>query len=305
MKELLNTSHAHDISSGPDEVDIVLAELFSRVGERVRKAREKKGISRRVLSEISGVSPRYLAQLEAGAGNISIGLLKRVALALDSRMEWLVGDAGQAEANSRRFLELFMAANPAAKAAAIELLQNGATGHYRAQRICLLGLRGAGKSTLGRMAAERLNIRFVELNREIESSAGMAVGDIISLYGQDGYRQLESAELDKVIDAHERVVLAVGGGIVNETATYAKLQAYFHTVWVKASPQEHMSRVRAQGDERPMEGNPKAMEQLQMILRSRQRLYEKALATLDTTDKTKDASLDELVSIIDANHFLG
>ena len=291
--------------SASNDADRALDELFTKVGERVRKGRERKGISRRILSEISGVSPRYLAQLEAGAGNISIGLLERVALALDTRIEWLVGDDAQTDIDARHFMQLFQAADPSAQAEAIRMLEDAANGHDRAQRICLLGLRGAGKSTLGRLVADRLGMRFVELNREIENSAGMQVGDIISLYGQDGYRQLENSELNKVIDDHQRVMLAVGGGIVSEASTYSNLLGHFHTVWVKASPQEHMSRVREQGDERPMEGNPKAMEQLKMILRARERLYERASVTLDTSGKTEDVSLEELVSIISANHFAG
>lgn len=304
MAELLQTPPVRELVGNDDKVEQALTHLFEKVGDRVRKGRENKGISRRVLSECSGVSPRYLAQLEAGAGNISIGLLKRIAIALDTRIEWLVGEDDRSDPNTRHFLQLLKTASPAAKEAAIRLLEDDTAGQDRAKRICLLGLRGAGKSTLGRLVAERLQMPFIELNREIESSAGMQVGDIISLYGPDGYRQLESSELNKVIDAHSDVVLAAGGGLVTEAATYSNLLSHFHTVWVKASPQEHMNRVREQGDERPMEGNPRAMDQLKMILRAREGLYKKANATLDTSGKSIDQTVDELASIIRAHQFL-
>ncbi|QBF33862.1 helix-turn-helix transcriptional regulator [Thalassococcus sp. S3] len=280
------------------EADRIVTALIHRVGDRVRKARERKGIPRRVLSEISGVSPRYLAQLEAGEGNISIGLLQRIAIALDHRIEWLMGEDDPWSSDALRVADLFRAAGSDVQQAVLRTLLPEPEETMRAHRICLIGLRGAGKSTLGALAGEALGVPFVELNREIEAQSGMPVEEVMALYGPEGYRKLEAQALSRVITRHDRMILAVAGGIVAEPETYTKLLAHFHTIWVRTSPDEHMSRVRAQGDERPMAGNPEAMEQLKSILTSREALYEKAVAQLDTSGKTVDRSRDELLALI-------
>jgi XRE family aerobic/anaerobic benzoate catabolism transcriptional regulator len=228
-------------------------------------------LSRRELAARSGVSPRYLAQLEGGSGNISIGLLQKVAVALGQPIGWFV--------------------------AAVD-------GSERGQRLCLIGLRGAGKSTLGRLIGSKFGVPFVELNREIEALGGMAIGEIMSLYGADGYRRLESEALEKVASEHQRMVLAVAGGIVADGATYDRLLARFHTVWVKASPRDHMERVRAQGDTRPMAGNPQAMAQLQAILSEREMAYGKAQAILDTAGRSVEQSAADLSALIEARGWL-
>ncbi|MBM2575129.1 helix-turn-helix transcriptional regulator [Jannaschia sp. Os4] len=271
--------------------------LLARVGERVRRARTMRGLPRRVLSDRSGVSPRYLAQLEAGEGNVSIALLDRVAAALDHPIEWFVTPADPAaEDDLARMAALWRDAAPDARARALDLLSADRAGR-RAGRVALVGLRGAGKSTLGAALAERLDVPFVELNAVIAADAGMAAGEIIALYGQEGYRRLEAAALEEVAGAHARVVLAVGGGIVAEADTYATLLGRFHTVWLRAAPEEHMARVRAQGDERPMAGNPAAMEQLRSILTSREALYARAGRVLDTSGKAVGDSLAELEAV--------
>jgi XRE family aerobic/anaerobic benzoate catabolism transcriptional regulator len=155
------------------------------------------------------------------------------------------------------------------------------------------------------MAGKALGLPFVELNREIEAQAGMPVDEVMALYGQEGYRRLESQAVNAIIARHDRVILAVAGGIVVEPETYNTLLGHFHTIWVKTSPDEHMARVRAQGDERPMAGNPEAMEQLKSILTSRESLYERAIAQLDTSGRTVDASLEHLLDIIRDRQFLG
>ncbi|MGP6088987.1 helix-turn-helix transcriptional regulator [Antarctobacter jejuensis] len=282
-----------------------VAVLMARVGERVRQAREQRGIPRRVLSETSGVSPRYLAQLEGGEGNISIGLLMRVAAALDFRMDWLVSEEDPWTSDVQQVAEMYRRAEPPVQAQVREILIDGAPGGRRAQRLCLIGLRGAGKSTLGRMVGEALGVPFVELNREIAELGGMPVGEIMALYGQEGYRKLEADALDRVIAGHEQVVLAVGGGIVAEPGTYNRLLAHFHTVWLKAAPEEHMARVRAQGDTRPMAGQPEAMAQLRSILQAREILYERAHAQLDTSGATPEEALERLKTLIAAERFLG
>ncbi len=281
-----------------------VSSLLLQVGERVRDARERKGIPRRVLSEISGVSPRYLAQLEVGQGNISIGLLKRVAVALDHKIEWLVGDEDPWTSEALQVAEKFRSADRGTKDKVLHALSPENSANARSERVCLIGLRGAGKSTLGRLAAEKLEVPFLELNKEIELHGGMPVGEVMALYGQEGYRKLESDALDRVVASHDRVVLAVAGGVVAEPPTFSKLLAKFHTVWIKASAIEHMNRVSAQGDERPMAGNPEAMDQLQSILRSREALYQRAEAHLDTSGASLDVSLAQLLEIIARRKFL-
>jgi XRE family aerobic/anaerobic benzoate catabolism transcriptional regulator len=291
------------VSSVRDEAEV--GRLMAMVGERVRKARELKGISRRVLSDLSGVSQRYLAQLEAGSGNISIGLLWRVAEALDHRIEWLVGEEDPWSSEEMRVAELYRSADGARRRRVMEILEPDAPEALRAQRICLIGLRGAGKSTLGRLIGEELGLPFVELNLEIAEQAGMAVDEVMALYGQEGYRRLEAQALERVVQTSDALVLAVAGGIVSEPRTYGFLLRHFHTVWLRATPEEHMMRVRAQGDERPMAGNPKAMDELRSILTSREALYARAEAEVNTSGLSLEASREQLLETIRAHGFLG
>ncbi|EEE35804.1 regulator of the anaerobic catobolism of benzoate BzdR [Rhodobacteraceae bacterium KLH11] len=286
------------------EMERAISALMIQVGTRVRNARERKGISRRILSESSGVSQRYLAQLEAGTGNISIGLLKRVAHSLDHKIEWFVGEEDPWNSTSLRVAELFSMADSETREVVLQALAKGGTQSGHAERICLIGLRGAGKSTLGRLAAEKLDVPFLELNKEIALHGGMPIDEILALYGPEGYRTLEASSLDRVIENHDRVILAVAGGIVSEPETFNKLLSNFHTIWLKATPQEHMDRVRAQGDERPMAGNADAMEQLKSLLASREALYARASIMLDTSNCALDDSLKELISTIVSNHLL-
>lgn len=286
------------------EMERAISALMVQVGNRVRNARERKGISRRILSETSGVSQRYLAQLEAGTGNISIGLLQRVAHSLDHKIEWLVGEEDPWNSTSLRVAELFAAAEPEARDQVLRILAPGGDQTERAQRVCLIGLRGAGKSTLGKLAAEQLNVPFLELNKEISLHGGMPIDEILAFYGQEGYRNLEAGALDRVIENYDRLILAAAGGIVSEPETFKKLLSKFHTIWLKATPQEHMDRVRAQGDERPMKGSTDAMEQLTSILTSREALYSRAGLMVDTSFQALDDSLAELISTIQTHRLL-
>ncbi len=291
-------------SNGAQPDDTEAQDLSARVGARVRRARQLRGIPRRVLSENSGVSPRYLAQLEAGEGNISIGLLHRVARALDHKIEWLIGEDDPWDSDAPQVAELFRQASDEVKDTILRLLRPQPAGDARANRICLIGLRGAGKSTLGAMLSTRLDLPFVELTTLIEEMAGMPLSEVMAFYGQEGYRNLEAQALDRVVLAHDRLVLAVAGGIVAEPSTYTTLLGRFHTVWLRASPTEHMERVRAQGDERPMAGNPEAMEQLKCILASREALYGRADAQLDTSGQSLESSLEELQHLVADQGFL-
>ena len=279
--------------------------LLARVGERVRKAREMKGLPRRVVSETSGVSMRYLAQLEAGEGNISIGLLQRVATALDIRIEWLLGEEDPWNSETLRFAEVFRASTEEVKRQVREALTPIPPENLRASRICLVGLRGAGKSSLGALVGADLGLPFLELNSEIEDHSGMPVTELKALYGQEGYRTLEARAVDRIIATHSSVILAVAGGIVAEPATYNTVRSHFHTIWIKASPEDHMTRVRSQGDMRPMAGNPEAMEQLRAILKSRESIYRQAHGELDTSGRSLRQSGDDLIALIRERKFLG
>ena len=269
--------------------------FVARVGDRVRKARERKGVTRKTLSEQSRVSQRYLAQLEAGQGNISIALLRRVAAALDHRIEWLVSDDDPWASEAAQVASLYGSATALQRQRVMQILNPDLPTQLRRQRICLIGLRGAGKSTLGRLLAESLEVPFMELNADIEEQSGMPVNEVMALYGPEGYRRLERQALERIVARTECVVLAAAGGIVAEPETYNFLLRHFHTLWLKATPQEHMQRVRAQGDDRPMAGNPKAMEELNAILRSREALYGRAEMTLNTSGKAISECRAELV----------
>jgi XRE family aerobic/anaerobic benzoate catabolism transcriptional regulator len=305
MSEITNFRGETKEVSDRDEADVSVAKLITRVGERVRRARERKGISRRILSEQSGVSPRYLAQLESGAGNISIGLLQRVAIALDHRIEWLTGEEDPWTSEALRVSDLYRSSNAETQRMVQDLLSPEPEANLRAGRICLVGLRGAGKSTLGALAGQALDLPFVELNTEIESQSGMPVEEVMALYGQEGYRKLEAQAISRITATHDSLILAAAGGVVGEPETYNSLLTGFHTIWIKASAEDHMARVRAQGDERPMAGNPEAMEQLRSILASRESLYGKALAQLDTSGQGVEDTVSALVNLIRDREFLG
>ncbi len=277
--------------SGKDRGD---ANLLKQVGARALKLRKHKKLSRRELSERSDISMRYLAQLEAGEGNISLALLGKLSVALDVSLLAFLTDQWNTSEELEQFLNAFETADSAARRVALDTLRRSAHSGGKAQRVCLLGLRGAGKSTLGKRIARELDVPFMELNSQIESAAGMPVGEIIALYGQNGYRKLEAETLAHIVNNHRRIVLAAAGGIVDDPASFEQLLASCHTIWVKASPAEHMERVRQQGDMRPMAGNPEAMDQLREILTAREDSYRRADHQLDTSGKSIESSLQEL-----------
>jgi len=276
--------------------------LIQLVGTQVRAARTGVGFSRRELAERSGVSMRYLAQLEGGEGNISIGLLQQVATALELPIEALITETTSQTAELRHVTALYQKADVATRARALQVLDPTCERKSKAERICLIGLRGAGKSTLGALLASDLGVPFLELNTEIEARIGVPVREIIALYGEDGYRQIEAETLNKIIATHERLVLAVAGGIVSSPQTFDNVLTDFHTVWIKAQPSEHMDRVRAQGDLRPMAGNPQAMEQLRQILKTRERHYAKASYQLDSSGQNIQTSRAELNALLKAHN---
>lgn len=278
--------------------------LMRHLGQRVRDLRKLKGMPRRELAAISGVSQRYLAKLEGGDGNISITVLGKVSRALGMPVEAMVSSGAADSSTLVQLMSLFLQADGATRGRVFQVLDPEYVKEQKAQRICLVGLRGAGKSTLGTLVAKAWDVPFVELNKTIEAEAGMPLGDIIAMYGQEGYRRLEADVLDKIIAANDRAVVAVAGGIVADQTTYQNVLARFHTVWLKTTSGEHMDRVRAQGDKRPMEGNPRAMIQLREILRAREEYYAQADHHLSTSGKSVAESEADLSKIIRAHALL-
>jgi XRE family aerobic/anaerobic benzoate catabolism transcriptional regulator len=287
---------ADNAAARPAEAD---PEFLAALGRRVREIREQRGMVRKALSHQAQVSERYLAALEGGEGNASVVLLRRVAAALGVRVVDLL-DAGELSAEQRSLQRFIEALPPSRHAEALQHLTQafGQDQAVRRKRITLLGLRGAGKTTLGDALARALRRPFVELDREIEREAGMPLAEVFFLYGQAGYRRVELRCLERIIQAQENIVLEVGGGIVSEPETYDLLRLNCFTVWVKASPEEHMSRVLAQGDLRPMAGHAEAMEDLRKILASREPLYARADVTLDTSGRTMEESFASLRTLL-------
>ncbi len=271
------------------------ADLLAGIGRRVREARERRGMARRMLSQISNVSERYLAHLEQGGANASVLLLRNVARALDMPLDELF--AAQDSSVEQRLIRRFLEQLPERQLEDVvfRLMRDfGPEAAARRRRVALVGLRGAGKTTLGSALADALALPFVELDREIEADAGISLSEIFSLYGQTGYRRIERRCLERIVQSNRQLVMAVGGGIVSEPETYDLLLTNCYTVWIKASPAEHMGRVVAQGDLRPMQGNAEAMADLNRILSAREPLYRKADVTLDTVGEGPAQSLEKL-----------
>ena len=236
---------------------------LSLLGDRVRAWRNEQGVTRKALSAASGVSERYLAQLEAGEGNISVLLLRKVARAMGVPVESLVRE-----------------------------------GERQHKPIALLGLRGAGKSTLGEKLAQALDVPFVELDRAVEKEAGAELGEVFAMYGQEDFRRFERRALERVLGQHDRAVIATGGSLVTDGGTYKLLRERCLCVWLKASPEEHMARVIAQGDMRPFKGSSAALDEIRQLLADRDRLYGRADLVLDTSGKTVRSSLSQLISLV-------
>ena len=236
---------------------------LARLGERVRAWRTEHGMSRKRLAVASGVSERYLAQLEAGQGNISVLLLRKVARAMGVAVERLVREDDTVE-----------------------------------KPIALIGLRGAGKSTLGAKLAASLSLPLVELDREVEKEAGAPLAEVFAMYGQDAFRRFERRALERVLAGEPRTVIATGGSLVTDPGTYELLLERCRCVWLKATAQEHMARVLAQGDTRPFKGRSAALDEIRKLLADRDRLYGRAGAVVDTSGKSVRQALAELKRMI-------
>ena len=280
----------------PDHVVFVTG-----IGRLVRLSRAKRGMTRRQLAQESGASERYLAQIESGQGNPSVLILKSIAQALDVPIIELLPRANGRPAAMTHVLDV-LARTPVAELPALaELIESHAARHVaadRARRIALVGLRGAGKSTLGRRLADEFACPFIELDRLVEQDYGARIPDLIEIAGLATFRRYERACLERVIDEHDTAVIATAGGIVSDAETYALLLRRSHTVWVRASPDEHMKRVMEQGDFRPMAQNREAMADLVAILEARRPDYARAQAELDTSGDTIECSFGKLQDVV-------
>src|SRR6188474_2148756 len=272
------------------------------LGERVRTLRNQRGMTRKALARHAKVSERYLAQLEAGLGNGSIVLLRRISRAIGLPVTQLVHEGSEPALDFVLLNQFLERLSPPALAEARDLLLrhfSTPSDDARRHRIALIGLRGGGKSTLGKLAAERLGRPFIELDREIEKRSGATLSEIFDMFGQETFRRAEREALDDVLRRHKGFVVATSGSIVTEPGTLELLLASCFTVWVKAAPEEHMKRVMAQGDMRPMANSARAMEDLVSILRSREPLYAKADVALSTSGRSPEQNVAELLRLIE------
>jgi len=275
-------------------------EFLRAFGERVRGERARRGMSRRLLAHHAGISERYVTQLESGKGNVSILILRQIASALGLPLTRLVEEAEQGPEMTllRQFLARLSPAQLKDAYASLAGWFTSDASVSRTHRIALIGLRGAGKTTLGTALAHALDVPFFELDREIERLSGTSLGSILELYGQHAYRRYELQALHELIEKHPQFIVATGGSIVSETATYELLLRHCFTVWVRTTPEEHMARVIAQGDRRPMAGSAQAMDDLRRILEERTPFYSRADMSLDTHGATEADSVRELLESI-------
>jgi len=271
--------------------------FLASLGDRVRMLRARRGMTRRAVAQAAQVSERHLANLEAGSGNASILILLQVAQALNCSVVELLGDITTSSPEWLIIRELLAGRNESqlqrVRSQIAEMFAENGNETARFSRIALVGLRGAGKSTLGRRLAEDLGWAFVELSREIEKYAGCNITEIHSLYGAHAYRRYEKRAIEETIHACKDVVIATPGGLVSEASTFNETLSQCFTVWLKALPEHHLSRVAAQGDLRPMAGSEEALEDLKRILDGRSAFYAKADMVFDTSVHPLEKSFSE------------
>ncbi|MEY3770390.1 MAG: helix-turn-helix transcriptional regulator [Burkholderiales bacterium] len=268
------------------------------LGDRVRNLRSRKGMTRKAVALAADVSERHLANLEYGTGNVSVLVLLQVSHALQCSLAELLGDISTSSPEWLLIRELLSKRTEAdlrrARVQLTELFGESGDATARRTRIALIGLRGAGKTTLGQRLADDLGFTFIELSREIEKFAGCQISEIHNLYGANAYRRYERRALEEAIQIYPEVVIATPGGLVSESANFNLLLTHCTTVWLKASANDHMSRVAAQGDLRPMAASPEAMEDLKRILEGRSAFYSKADLSIDTSAQDADESFKRL-----------
>ena len=304
MRGRTSTPSKEPVQPADDAVDAPARDpLQTALGQRVRRLRARRGITRKVLAQIADVSERHLANLEAGDGNPSILILQQIATALDCPLAELLGDETTDSPDWLLISNLLHGRTPtqleAARNALNKLFGSSDARNHRLDRIALIGLRGAGKSTLGRALAKHLDRPFVDVNREIERLAGCRPDEIHSLYGPAAYRRYERRALEEALETRPRAVIDTPGGIVTEAATFNVLLSKCYTIWLTASPEEHMNRVIAQGDLRPMAGNKQAMDDLRLILQERTPFYAKADLLFDTSGKAPKECLAAVATALD------
>ena len=276
------------------------------LGERALALRIKRGMTRKALSAAAQVSERHLANLEYGLGNVSVLVLLQVSQALGASVSDLLGSADETSQERQKIGELLSGVSEArlrlVRESMAGLLESSAGTQdgfaARSPRIALIGLRGAGKSTLGRLLAEDLDFPFIELSRDIERLAGCSISEIQALYGQNAYRRYERRAIDEALQTYSEAVIATPGGLVSDAATFNLLLSNCTTVWLQADPKDHMARVAAQGDMRPMAGNKEAMEDLKFILAGRNAFYAKAEFHLDTSAQLQELTFAALRKMV-------
>ena len=276
------------------------AGFLAALGREVRRGRAKRGMTRRQLAQASHTSERYLAQIESGTGNPSVTVLRAIAHALDISAANLLGEPAPHNGAPAALLDLVAQLPEQSFAKLTQLIEARLLPSERAdraRRIALIGLRGAGKTTLGRMLARHLGWPFIELDRVVEQDYGASIPDMIEIAGTATFRRHERAALARVIAQHDAAVITTAGGIVSDRESYALLLRRSHAIWIKARPEEHMSRVMAQGDFRPMAQNREAMTDLVAILEARGFDYARAQAQLDTSSETVEQSFAKLLRI--------
>lgn len=270
------------------------------LGERLKLLRARRGLTRKALAQLAEVSERHVANVESGVGNASIQFLRQLCAVLNCSLAEMTGDETTSTPDWLMIREVLRGRNEAelaqARTALADLFESPVSEISRRQRIALIGLRGAGKSSLGRLLAAQLHAPFIELSTQIEQLAGCGIAEIHALYGQNAYRRYEQRAIEDVVRHYPQAVIATPGGIVSEPATYKLLLSHCYTVWLKAEPEEHMDRVLAQGDKRPMSGNREAMEDLKRILESRTQFYSKADKTVDTSGLTSEQAYSQLIA---------
>ena len=273
-----------------------------QLGDRVRALRSRRGMTRKAVAVAAGVSERHLANLEYGEGNASILVLLQVASALHCSLFELLGDVTTSSPEWLLIRELLERANEnqlrTARIAIGEALGTGRDTPLASARVALIGLRGAGKSTLGKRLADDLGFPFIELSRQIEQFAGCGVNEIQNLYGMNAYRRYERRALEEAVQIYPEVVIATPGGLVSDPATFNQLLSHCTTVWLKAAPEDHMARVLEQGDTRPMAQSKEAMEDLKSILAGRAAFYSKAQLQLDTSAQNLSQTFDLLRGMV-------
>ncbi len=282
----------------PAESEAKRSPFLEALGERVRNLRSRKGMTRRAVAVAADVSERHLANLEYGTGNVSVLVLLQVANALQCSLAELLGDVTTTSPEWLLIRELLSKRSEAdlrrARVQLGDMFGEGGNAQERKNRIALIGLRGAGKTSLGQRLAQDLGFPFIELSREIEQFAGCQISEIHNLYGANAYRRYERRALEEAIQIYPDVVIATPGGLVSDSANFNLLLSHCTTVWLQADAADHMGRVAAQGDMRPMAASKEAMEDLKRILEGRSAFYSKADLSINTSGRTEDQAFEAL-----------